>query len=238
MTTARPTQPGLVFQLIKRSMRARRLLNDLVFWADTVIMGGYNKEAQVVALIKRLKREQDLFVSAHEAFMIHSLARAQRYSPGDFAEVGVYRGGSAQLIAAARTGPHPAPLHLFDTFAGLPALHPADGNFFQAGMFSATLAHAQAALQGQPNIQFHVGLFPQTAEAVRDRVFTFVHLDVDLYESMKAGLEFFYPRLGPRGALLAHDYTYPGVQRAFDEFLAQTPARLIELTYSQCLLLK
>lgn len=50
---------------------------------------------------------------------IHNLARV----PGDAAEIGAYRGGSAYFIAAALatlTGEE-VPLHVFDTFEGHPA---------------------------------------------------------------------------------------------------------------------
>jgi O-methyltransferase len=48
-------------------------------------------------------------------------------------------------------------------------------------------------------VEWDKGLFPHTAEAVKDKVFGFVHLDVDLYESTLAGLKFFYPHLFPGG---------------------------------------
>ena len=53
-------------------------------------------------------------------------------------------------------------------------------------------------------------------------VFSFVHLDVDLYQSTKDGLAWFYPRLNRGGILISHDYSNAdGVRKAFDEFFAE-----------------
>jgi hypothetical protein len=65
------------------------------------------------------------------------------------------------------------------------------------------------------------GYFPETADCVLHEKFSYVHVDVDLYESTYAALTFFYPRLLPGGRIIAHDYSQSeGVWRAVDEFLA------------------
>ena len=50
-------------------------------------------------------------------------------------------------------------------------------------------------------------------------IFSFVHLDADLFEPTKNGLEFFYPRVSSEGIILIHDYNaWPGCRKAVDEF--------------------
>jgi hypothetical protein len=69
--------------------------------------------------------------------------------------------------------------------------------------------------------------------------FSFVNLDVDLYESTLASLEFFYPRLAKGAILISHDYsTCEGVKRAFDEFFNSRPEPVIALCGSQCLIVR
>jgi hypothetical protein len=69
--------------------------------------------------------------------------------------------------------------------------------------------------------------------------FSFVHLDVDLYQSTLSGLEWFYPRLNRGGVLISHDYTIAkGVRKAFDEFFIDKPECLIELSGSQVAFVK
>lgn len=107
------------------------------------------------------------------------------------------------------------PLHLFDTFQGLPEPREADEGFFQPGWYTGKLEEVRAFLQGYENVFFYAGLFPETAAPVAEREFSFVHLDVDLHQSMADCLEFFHPRLVQGGVMLTHDYQMPGAREAF-----------------------
>jgi len=84
-----------------------------------------------------------------------------------------------------------------------------------------------------PRIHFLQGRFPETASAIpAEERFAFVHLDCDLYAPMKAGLEYFYTRMSPGGAILLRDYgsgSWPGVTRACDEFCRSVGVRLVLL---------
>ncbi len=83
------------------------------------------------------------------------------------------------------------------------------------------------------------GLFPDSAGASSDCRFSFVHLDVDLYESTRAALEFFYPRMNPGGMILSHDYVIAdGVRNAFDEFFEPKAETVLELSGNQCLVVR
>lgn len=56
--------------------------------------------------------------------------------------------------------------------------------------------------------------------------FSFVHLDVNLYESYKQCMEFFYPRMVASGIILLDEYNdppWPGCNKAVDELLAGLP---------------
>ena len=176
-----------------------------------------------------------------ERYHLWSWARRAAGAPGAFAEVGVYRGGSARILCEAKGA---SPLHLFDTFGGMPSTNPATDGAFKAGDFSdGTLAHVRAYLAGYENVYFHPGVFPASATAIApaNLVFQFVHLDVDLYQSTLDGLKFFYPRLATGGVLISHDYndaTVPGVRQAFDTFMSGKPEPLVELEGTQVLLRK
>lgn len=142
---------------------------------------------------------------------------------GDIAELGVYKGGTAALLAtfARRLN---CTAYLFDTFEGF---HQADLHGVDAGTpthFKDTSLEAVRAVVGDQNVQFVKGRFPDTARAVpHDAQFCLVHLDCDLYAPMRDGLAFFYPRLVPGGFMIVHDYSslaWGGPERAVDEFLA------------------
>jgi hypothetical protein len=185
-------------------------------------------------------REKAVVQPLEDFFNLYQLVLKTRNLEGDLAEIGVYRGGSARLIALLKDH---KPLHLFDTFAGMPAVRP-DVDQHQAGDFADTSLEAvKRYLSGCSDIVFHPGLFPDSARELgrTPTRFCFVHLDVDIYESTKAGLEFFYPRLVPGGVIISHDYRSlkcPGVKRAFDEFFSGKPEPVIELWKTQCLVVK
>ncbi len=149
---------------------------------------------------------------------------------GDVAELGVYKGNTAALLAAvARTLGTTA--WLFDTFEGF---DPADLSGVDADKrpeFSDTSIEAVRALVGPAHVRLVPGRFPETASAVpEDARFSVVHIDCDLYAPFRAALEFFYPRMVPGGFMVLHDYGslhWDGTERAVDEFLADKPESVI-----------
>ncbi len=153
------------------------------------------------------------------------------------AEVGVYQGCSAKIISMGSGG---TPLHLFDTFEGLPDPGRQERKWMRTGDYASSLKSVDAFLASHKNISIYPGLFsPDVARPVLDRGFSFVHLDVDLKSSTLDCLRFFYPRLVRGGIILTHDYSYfDGVREAFDEFLAEEAEAVIELPTSQAMIVK
>ncbi len=198
-------------------------------------------DADFLRVHARLVRAGDCVQRLPERYHLWALARAAADQPGAWAEAGVYRGGSAEIICAAK--PVTTALHLFDTFGGMPAVAPGDGAFQPGDFADTSVASVRSRLAGSGGVEFHPGFFPDTADtpALRATRFQFVHLDLDLYQSTLAGLEFFYPRLLPGGVLISHDYgdaTVPGVKQAFDDFLRERPERVTPLWLTQGLLIK
>ena len=80
------------------------------------------------------------------------------------------------------------------------------------------------------NVTLVPGYFNQSFKTLPPDIhFSFVHLDVNLYESYREGLEFFYPRLDSSGIILLDEYNdppWPGCNKAVDEFLAGKPEKL------------
>src|ERR1035437_3260465 len=74
------------------------------------------KRRQVMRRLRQIKREKCTQLDLHELFNIVSAVEATADISGDTAEVGVYRGGSAKVIAEFNGGKH---LHLCDTFEGI-----------------------------------------------------------------------------------------------------------------------
>lgn len=188
-----------------------------------------------VKLLLKIRSQRDMLLLPCEACQIMSLVDAVKNVPGDMAELGVASGASAKMISARapeRT------LHLFDTFEGLPDPSEQDSSRFNNKQYRYTLDEVQEYLKGA-NVIFHKGLFPNSTKGISGIQFAFVHLDADLYESTKAGLEWFYPRLNKGGILISHDYdTSAGVNQAFEEFFTGKPEPYFDLVGSQCMFVK
>ena len=138
---------------------------------------------------------------------------------GAIAEVGVFKGYSAYIIASYKKNKK---LYLFDSFEGNLKVSVSDKYDSLRKFHSTSLIQVKNCLKEFNNIYIYKGWFPQTARAIQEEVFSFVHLDTDLYQSTIDCLNFFYPRMIKKGIILSHDYNeskHPGVKLAFNEFL-------------------
>ncbi len=176
-------------------------------------------------------------------FFIYQFARHARSLAGDVGQVGVYKGGTAKLIARLFSATNKT-IHLFDTFSGMPAPDPQKDNlaYVREAIFSDTsLDEVREYLRDCGNVLFYKGTFPETAGPIRDRQFCFVYVDADLYQSTRGAIEFFYPRMVPSGVIVFDDYDSrkcPGVRRAVDEFLADKREAIVRMVPCQALLIK
>lgn len=145
--------------------------------------------------------------------------------PGDFAEVGVWRGNTAAVLARLAVDRQ---VFLFDTFEGFNVrdLRGVDANKDVA--FNSTSLDLVKEVVGRErqNCHYVKGWFPDSvSDEHRQRQYAVVSLDCDLYDPMKAGLEFFYPRMPRGGIMFLHDYSsllWDGAKLAVDEFCAET----------------
>jgi hypothetical protein len=212
-----------------------RLSLGVLCTAQMVWLGG-RKEREINSLLRSIRKGGRSLLAADEAFLVYSLARAQCRYPGDYAEVGVFRGGSAKLMCEVKGDKH---LHLFDTFEGLPPAAKVDGNIHRVGQYLADLQSVQDYLRGYDDVYYHEGLFPDSTAQVEDRMYALAHFDVDLYEGTRACIEYFYPRMVHNGVMISHDYDWAsGVRKAFDDFFQDKPEPIIELPTTQCMIVK
>jgi len=146
---------------------------------------------------------------------------------GDLSEIGVYKGGSALAMA------HHFPdlnLYCFDTFEGMPQTTEFDNCHKKGDFASTSFEKVKSLFKNYPNVRVYKGIFPrENTKDVLDKKFKFVHLDVDIYQSYKECIEFFYPRLVPNGIILFDDYhagTCLGAKKAVDEFICESGLEL------------
>jgi O-methyltransferase len=179
--------------------------------------------------------------SPERAYMLISLAHYAKHLSGDFAECGVYRGGSALWLCQIlnETG---KTLYLFDSFEGLPKSHQKHDPYFREGQMAATVASVKQQLSRFQHItKFREGWIPNTFIGLERKQYAFAHIDVDLYQSTLDCCTYFYPRLTPGGILLFDEYGFTsahGEKVAVDEYFADKPERPIAFITGQALVLK
>ena len=173
-------------------------------------------------------------------YMLYQFAMQAARLEGEVAEIGVYRGGTARLLASA-FGPSGKTVHLFDTFEGMPSTDP-DRDAHHKGDFSDTsLESVQRSLEGCGNVAFYPGFFPGTAPPIAGLKFSLAHIDVDIYRSVLDCCEFFYPRMVAGGMMVFDDYGFescPGAKTAVDEFFRDKRERPCYIPSGQCILIK
>lgn len=148
---------------------------------------------------------------------------------GHLVECGVYRGGSAVVIAERllRTAPD-REMWLFDVFTGMPEPGPDDPP--QAWREVGTLISNEAIVRQTftaarlPLDRVHIvtGRYEDTLPKLQPFPTVLLHLDCDWYESVKLCLRTFYDSVVTGGAVVFDDYGYwSGCRKAVDEFIAE-----------------
>ena len=196
----------------------------------------------------------------HRPLASYLLARYYLHAlrlPGARAECGVFMGTSALLLCRAARSLDPAHdgsgLHLVDSFQGLsePGLEdrftlPAGGGGAErrampGGSFAAGQAQVRGALGAFPGVAYHQGWIPAVLRELPEQAWSFVHVDVDLYEPTFGCLAYFYPRLCRGGVIVCDDYgapAFPGAARAWNRYCGEAGLPFVMLDTGQAVILK
>jgi O-methyltransferase len=182
-------------------------------------------------------------VSRDRCYILWSLARYAANLTGDFAECGVWKGGTALILARVLNRHRNKQLYLFDSFQGLPKVDQEKDRWFHEGQYSAESADVAKAVLGDFSeiTKIRCGWIPETFRGLEHNRYTFVHIDVDVYQSNLDCCEYFYPRMIPGGVMLFDEYAFAaarGEKDAVDQFFADKPENPITLPTGQAMVLK
>jgi len=167
--------------------------------------------------------------------------RQAQTASGDFIELGVFRGGSAILLASVIKNYHAScKLHLLDSWQGLPDLDAEDlgtGSFVTKGQFSQSSEDAVRARLDKFQLldvcKTYRGWVEDTLPALQGP-FSFAHLDLDLYKPTHFVLSWLLPEMSNDGELIVDDYgnenlrRFPGVEKAVSECLTDSGWKIAE----------
>jgi len=182
----------------------------------------------------------DNWTSFERKWHLKEFLEMVRSVPGDFAECGVFRGGSAHFMCAegSLSDKH---VHLFDSFEGLST--PADGEdgHWSPGDLSVSEDEVRHNLRQFDNFSTYKGWIPERFDEVAETQFSFVHVDVDLQQPTHDAIAFFYPRLSPGGVLLLDDHgsaMCPGARSAALEYFSGREEKVLDLATGQGLVIR
>ena len=163
---------------------------------------------------------------------------------GNLVECGVWRGGSAGIVAATVKNRES---WLFDSFEGCPKPTDLDiaydGQEGKEGAYKADEREVRRLFFDklridESRVKIVRGLFEDTIPKFKDKIglIALLHLDADWHESTKLCLENLYDKVVERGFVVIDDYGYwEGCRKAVDEFIKQNnlKVKLIKTDYPE-----
>jgi hypothetical protein len=208
----------------------------LIGHKETFIKSGDYNYLSFLELYEKV--EHSTLLDFDRAYIQYQMAQATTYIKGCTAECGVYKGGGSVLIAKnCADKKH----YAMDTFEGFPDII-SDVDIHESGGFSdVSFIEVQKLFADYKNIVVLKGSFSQSFKGIRDEIFSFVHIDADLYNSTIECCDFFYSRLSKGGIMLFDDYLVsdtPGVKKAVDMFFAKKDTFPIVLPTCQAMVFK
>ena len=182
------------------------------------------------------------FHSIDRKYTVKQFLQLIKNIPGDMAECGVYKGATAWFICTfiKEHGLSKA-LHVFDSFEGLSKPKSEDGTYWAAGNLATDETTCRNNLSSFDFVKYYKGWIPDRFFEVETTRFSFVHIDVDLYQPTFDAVSFFYERLNKGGIMICDDYgfsTCPGAKKAMDDFFADKTEAVIMLTTGQGFIIK
>lgn len=170
--------------------------------------------------------------------LYQSLLYISKYDiKGDLVECGVWKGGSAMLMAYTlqQAGITNRKIYLYDTYEGMAKPGEMDGQSEKEEWESLRVndslnkmcyspieeVKANMAKTGYPseNIVYIKGKVEDTIPSILPDGIALLRLDTDWYDSTRHELNFLYPLLSLKGVLLIDDYgAWEGARKAVDEY--------------------
>ena len=234
--------------------------NDRILFDKNMLSSFYNKNMRIKLYYEGLKRANVEWTdNFSKQCRFYSLQQIVEYVmgkelDGEFAECGCWKGHSAFIISKILSENNYKNLfHIFDSFSGgLSDKMSEDKNAryqlseeqieSEAKIFASTEDEVRNTLSEFAFVKLYKGWIPERFNEVQSRKFSFVHIDVDLYQPTLKSLEFFYPRLLTGGCIVIDDYgltQFPGCKKAVDIFLSKNRHEMFyEIPVGGCFIIK
>lgn len=169
---------------------------------------------------------------------------------GDLVECGVWKGGSAMVMAhtLAKMNDTQRKIYLYDTFAGASKPTEKDVRAFDSApmnkvwekkqkqdhneLYFASLDEVKGNLWSttypEQNLVFVKGKVEDTLESTKPKQIALLRLDTDWYESTYKELKELFPLVAKGGVIIIDDYGhFAGAKEATDKYFSETKTKIL-----------
>lgn len=204
---------------------------------------------------KQFEYENGFYLTSQPYRMGNILSHYELYKkitnlPGEVVELGVFKGSSIVQWATFREllenekSRKIIGFDMFGPFPKTPGEVPSDNEFidkwnsdFEGDFVSKEELLQSMELKGIHNVELVKGnildALPEYLEAHPNLKISLLHIDVDVYEPCKKGLELLFERVVPEGVIVLDDYAViEGETKAVDEFFAGKDVKLQKYPFS------
>lgn len=126
-----------------------------------------------------------------------------------------------------------------DSFEGVSEPSNFDSDYFKKHDLRVPYEVAKSNLSRFNNVDLIKGWIPEVFGKLKDSRYSFVHIDVDLYEPTLKSVEYFWDKIITGGIMVCDDYGSSktiGARKAIDDFFGRN--KIIELTTGQAIIIK
>ena len=162
--------------------------------------------------------KSNTLVDLYRCYELWNLVIDTKEIVGDILEVGVWRGGTGALMAAATMQTNsPSMVYLADTFSGVVKAGEMD-TLYRGGEHADTSESSVIQLLadvGADNYQLLKGVFPDdvlTLPNINQLKLRFCHIDVDVYQSGLDVFQYIWPLMSSGGIVVFDDYGFWGCE--------------------------
>jgi hypothetical protein len=170
-------------------------------------------------------------------YILRQLAKQQSGKNSNFAECGTYAGMSVHFVADLC----PQRFIGIDSFEGVSEPGEHDTDYFKTLKLDIPIEYAEKTMieGNHKNVELYKGWIPEVFKNIDDLEYSYVNVDVDLYQPTKDSIEYFWPRIISGGVLICDDYgSYKtiGARKAMIDFFGQD--NIFEIPTGQAIVYK
>jgi O-methyltransferase len=156
--------------------------------------------------------EKNTMVDEYRCYELWALARQTERLDGAILEVGVWKGGTGCLLAAATK----KLVFLCDTFSGVIKAGPRDTRYKGGEHADATIEEV-ASLANLLGVSGHIrilrGIYPEeTGYTIKIETLSLCHIDVDTHDSARVVFDAAWPQMVIGGVVVFDDYGFDGCE--------------------------